>query len=170
MAYQEKKEVQRSEKGKEVEASRPSRAVNPFEEMDRLFENFVGHGLMRPFRGGWPAWSEAAALEGRLPKVDVIDRDDEVLVRAELPGVQKENLDVSVTDNTVTIKAETKREEKEEKGDFYRHEITRGTFARTVMLPSAVNSEDVRAKFKDGVLELKLPKIEKAKRRNIAID
>jgi len=102
--------------------------------------------------------------------VDVIDRDDEVVVRAEVPGVEKDDLDVSVSDNAVTIKGETKREEKEEKGDYYRCEISRGTFARTVVLPDYVDSDSVKAKFEDGVLELTLPKVEKVKRRSIKID
>lgn len=105
-----------------------------------------------------------------MPKVDVIDRDDEVVVRAEIPGVAKDDLDISVTDNTVTIKGETKRESKEEKGDYYRCEISRGTFARTLPLPANVDSDSAKAKFEDGVLELTIPKVEKAKRRTIKVD
>jgi HSP20 family protein len=93
-----------------------------------------------------------------------------VVVRAEVPGVEKDDLDISVSDNTVTIKGETRREEKEEKGDYYRSEISRGTFTRTVMLPGVVATDKAKAKFKDGVLELKLPKVEKTKRRTVKID
>jgi len=155
----------------ELQRIEPSRVITPFEEMDRWFEGFFPRGWMRPFHLEWPRWGELAApFEGRMPKVDVIDRDDEVLVRAEVPGVDKDDLDVSVSDNSVTIKGETKREEKEEKGDYYRCEISRGAFARTVLLPSDVDTENTKAQFKDGVLELTLPKIEKAKRRSIKID
>jgi len=165
MAKVEKKE------SKEIQATRPTRALGPIDEMDRWFENVFPRGWMRPFRNEWPSWGELAApLETRLPKVDVIDRDDEVLVRAEIPGVEKEDLDVSVSDNAITIKGQTRSEEKEEKGDYYRCEITRGAFARTVALPDVVDSEKVKAKFKDGVLELTLPKVEKAKRHSIRID
>jgi HSP20 family protein len=168
MAKGETKEMQGSGAGKEVEVTRPSRAVSPFEEMDRMFDRWFDYafprGLLRPFRG------ELAPLEMRMPKVDVIDRDDEVLVRAEIPGVQKDDLDVSISDNSVTIKGETKREEKEEKGEYYRCEISQGAFTRTVALPDYVDTEKSKAKFKDGVLELNLPKIEKAKRRSIKID
>ena len=96
--------------------------------------------------------------------------DDQVLVRAEVPGVEKNDLEVSLSDGSVTIKGRTKREEKEEKGEYYRHEISRGAFARTVALPDYVNTEAATAKFKDGVVELSLPKIEKAKRRSVKID
>lgn len=105
-----------------------------------------------------------------MPKVDVIDRDDEVVIRADVPGVDKDDLEVSVSNNTVTIMGETKREEKEEKGDFYRCEISRGAFARTVPLPGDVDIDNVKARFKAGVLELTMPKIEKSRRRSVEID
>jgi HSP20 family protein len=166
MAKEEKKT------GKEIEVSRPTRVLTPFEEMDHWFENvFPRRGWMRPFRTEWPSWGELGApFEGRVPKVDVIDRDDEIVVRAEVPGVEKDDLNVSVSDNAVTIKGETNREEKEEKGDYYRCEISRGSFVRTVALPNYVDTDSVKATFKDGVLELTLRKVEKAKRRSIKID
>jgi HSP20 family protein len=108
--------------------------------------------------------------ELRMPKVDVVDRDEDVLVRAELPGVEKKDLEISTSDTSVTIKATTRHEEKEEKGDYYRCEITRGSFARTVSLPAQVQSDKAKANLKDGVLELTLPKVEKSKRRTIAVD
>jgi HSP20 family protein len=171
MAKAEAREGKTAEKGKEVEVIRPSRALSPFEEMDRWFENVFPRGWMQPLRREWPSWGELTVpLETRIPKIDVVDRDDEMLLRAEIPGVEKGDLDVSVSDNAVTIKGEIKREEKEEKGDYYRCEISQGAFARTVTLPEYVDSEKVTAKFKNGMLELTLPKIEKAKRRSIKID
>jgi HSP20 family protein len=92
-----------------------------------------------------------------------------VVIKAELPGVEKKDLDVSVTETSVTIKGTTSHEEKEEKGDFYRCEISRGAYARTVGLPSYVDADKAKASFKDGVLELTLPKVEKSKRRSIEI-
>jgi len=171
MAKQERKETRKSETGTEIQAARPVSAVSPFEEMERLYESLFPRGWLHPFRMEWPAWAERAApFEGRMPKVDVIDRDDEVLVRAEVPGVEKDDLDVSVSDNTVTIKGKTGHEEKEEKGNYYRCEISRGAFARTVTLPDYVDTEAAKAQFKDGVLEMRLPKLEKAKRRTVKID
>lgn len=175
MAKEEKKEIKRSKESKDVQATRSARALNPYEEMDRIFdrmfEGFFPRGWMRPFQREWPSWGEMTApKEMKVPKVDVIDRDDEVLVRAEVPGVNKDDLDVSVSDNAVTIKGETRHEEKEEKGNYYRRETSRGSFTRTVQLPNYVKTEGCKAKFKDGVLELTLPKLEKAKRRTIAIE
>ena len=165
MAKEEKKESKQ-----ELQKAEPRRALSPFEEMDRMFEDFFSRGWMRPFRWEWPSMGEMAKpFEGKMPKVDVIERDDEVVVKAELPGVDKKDLDVSVTENSVTIKGSTSHEKKEEKGEYYRCEISRGAYARTVGLPAYVDDDKDKASFKDGVLELTLPKVEKAKRRTIEI-
>jgi HSP20 family protein len=160
------------EKGKEIQKAAPVRALHPFEDMermmDRVFREFPGRGWMRPFSFEWPAWPELPEL--RMPKVDVIDRDDDVLVRAELPGVEKKDLEISTSDTSVTIKATTAREEKEEKGDYYRCEISRGMLSRTVALPAQVHSDKAKASLKDGVLELTLPKVEKSKRRTVTVE
>ena len=159
------------EKEGKLQRVEPGRTPAPFEEMERFFENFLGRGWMRPFGWDRPSWSELIpGFEGRMPKVDVIDRDEEIVVRAEVPGVTKDDLDVTVTDNVVTIRGETRHEEKEEKGDYYRSEISRGSFSRSVTLPSNVSSDQAKATFSDGVLELSLPKIEKSRRHTVKID
>jgi HSP20 family protein len=156
---------------KDVQRSQLARMFSPFEEMDRWFESAFPRGWMRPFQREWPMWGELAQpLESRIPRVDVIDRDEEIMLRAELPGVEKKDLDVSITDNTVTIKATSSAEEKEEKGDYYRCEISRGSFARTITLPSNVESDKAAASFKEGILELTLPKVEKSQRRRINVE
>jgi HSP20 family protein len=105
----------------------------------------------------------------RLPSLDVIDRDNEVFVRAELPGIDKKDLNISLTDNLLTIKGQSSSEKKEEKGDYYRHEISSSSFARSVTIPAIVDSSKTVANLKDGILEITLPKVEASKRRNIAI-
>jgi len=92
-----------------------------------------------------------------------------VVVRAEMPGYKKEDIDISVSNSTLTIKGETKSEEKEEKGDYYRCEISRGAFSRMIPLPAEVDDAKAKASMKDGVLELTLPKLEKSRRHAIAI-
>ena len=160
------------EKGKEIQKAVPARGLHPLDEMQRLMERVFGEfpqrGWMRPWRAEWPAWAEMPEL--RMAKVDVIDRDEDVLVRAELPGVEKKDLEISTSDTTVTIKATMRREEKEEKGDYYRCEISRGSFARTVALPAEVESDKAKASLKDGVLELTLPKVAKSKRHSITVE
>ena len=100
----------------------------------------------------------------------MIDRDGEIAIKAELPGVEKKDLDVSLTEDSVTIKGSTRHEQKEEKGDYYRCEISRGEFSRTVALPAAVDTTKAKASFKDGMLELVIPKTEARKRCTINIE
>ena len=108
-------------------------------------------------------------FEGKMPRVDVIDREDEIFVKAEVPGVNKDDLEVSVTESAVSIKGSTRHEEKEEKGDYHRSEITSGSFSRVVPLPAAVDAEKASTAFKDGILELTLPKVKKAKRHTVKV-
>ena len=97
-------------------------------------------------------------------------RDRDLLVRAEIPGISKEDLSISLGDQTVTIRGETRKETKEEKGDYFRREISSGSFQRTLALPSAVAGDQAKASFNNGVLELVLPKIENAGARKLNID
>src|SRR5690349_19536695 len=110
MTTQEKHEVQ-VKAGKAVEKP-ATRAMRPFDEFDRFFENIVPRGWLRAM---WPRGltTELAGLQV-VPSVDVIDRDGEVLVKAEVPGVKKEDIHLSLTGNVMTIKGETRSEEKEE--------------------------------------------------------
>ena len=149
----------------------PTHALSPFEEMDRMFDSLFGRNwprsLLQPMM---PSWPEMPAMNLRMPKVDVIDQDDRVVVRAEVSGVKKEDLEISLGDNTVTIRGCTRHEEREEKGDYYRSEISRGEFSRTVALPCAVDSNKSTAKLEDGMLELTMPKLEKSKRHTIKVE
>ena len=167
-----KTKLETQERKHELQEARPVPALSPFEEMDRFFERVFPRGWMRPFaeweRHLWPDLFAPREMEGL--RVDIIDRDDEILVRAEIPGVEKEDLDVSVTDDRVTIKAARTHEEKQEKGDFYRREITRGTFSRSLMLPAEVDGTAAKAIFKQGVLELTLPKIARTRRHSVPIE
>jgi HSP20 family protein len=157
-------------KKQEIQKTPAARGLSPFEEMDRMFDQYFRRGWMRPWRFEWPAFPEMALPEIKVPKVDVIDRESEVVVKAEIPGIEKKDLDISVGEDTVTIKGETRREEKEEKGDYYRCEISRGAFSRTVALPATVDGSRAKASFKDGVLELTLPKTEKARRHSVKVE
>jgi len=152
-----------------LQKTETSHVLSPFEEMDRLFDSYFSRGWMRPFH--FPSFSKVAApFEGRVPNIDLVDRDDEFLIKAELPGVDKKDLEISVSQNSVTIRGNTHHEEKEEKGDYYRCEISRGSYSRTLALPSDVDEEHSKATFKDGMLELSLPKLKKTRRHNIKVD
>ena len=158
-------------KGTEIQKAAPRRMASPFDEMDRLFERLVPRGWLRPM--GWepPLLSELAEpFEMRLPRVDVFDGEENVVVRAEIPAVDKKDLEISVNDTSVTIKGKTMRTEKEEKGEYHRCEIGIGEFTRTLVLPCAVDGSKASAQLKDGMLNLTLPKVEKSKRHTVKID
>jgi HSP20 family protein len=156
---------------KKIQKAEPAQVMSPFEEMDRYFESRFPTGWLHSFNWPSPSWSKLSApFEGKTPKVDIIEHDNEIVVKAEMPGVDKKDLDISVTQNSVTIKGSTSHEEKEEKGDVYRCEISRGSYSRTLTLPAEVNEDKTKAKFKDGLLELTLPKVEKSKRHTIKIE
>ena len=146
----------------------PRRAMSPFEEMDRLFNRMLG----RPFGSGWfePFRAEWPALSLELPRVDVIDRDKEVVIRAEVPGVAREDLEVTMNENTVTFRGSTRHEEEKEEGEYHYRETSRGEFCRTIPLPADVDSGKARARHKDGVVELVLPKVKTSQRRKVEVE
>lgn len=144
---------------------------HPIVEMERAFDRFFGHG-----RPSLKRWGDFSALDNffevqgvRMPSLDVLDRETEVLVRAEIPGIDKKDIKVSLADNVLTIKGESSKEEREEKGDYYRNEISSASFARSIPVPTNVDVTKTIANLKDGILEIKLPKAESSKRRNITV-
>ncbi|MFQ6133937.1 MAG: Hsp20/alpha crystallin family protein [Armatimonadota bacterium] len=123
-----------------------------FHDLDRWFDDFFGRSWL-------PAlWEDST----EWPRVDVRDEDGQVLVRAEVPGVGKDDLDVTVTEDSVSIRGETKHEHQEGDDDsgYYRRELRYGRFARTIPVPTPVQSDQASAKYRDGVLEIRIPKAE----------
>ena len=152
-----------------------SESRHPFDLIEELERGLFNRGfpfgwLSHPERWGWPAETALAPLRGKMPAVDVIDRDTDVLVRAEVPGVAKEDLEVTVSDNSVSIRGHSKQEDEEKTGEYYRRETSYGEFSRTVGLPANVDTEGAKAKFKDGVLEITLPKQESTKRKSVEVE
>jgi HSP20 family protein len=129
------------------------------EAMDRLFEDSV----VRP-RAGWLAPLGAESLA-----VDMYETDEEVVVKTAVPGVKSEDIDVSIIGDVLTIKGETKAEEKVEKADYVRQERRYGTFSRSLTLPSTVVADKATAEFENGVLILTLPKAEEVKPKTIKV-
>ncbi len=145
------------------------RMMTPFEEMDRLFDLLSPRGWLRPFQWDVPRGSDWIT-DSRYPRVDILDHEAEILVRVEIPGVKKEDLDISLIENTLSIRGRSREESEERQGNFFRREISRGTFERSLLLPGAVDAEHAKAAFKDGLLELTLPKLEPSKRRSLKIE
>ncbi len=117
-------------------------------EIDSLFDRFFE---------GWPL----EALKGDaqwIPSIDLSETNKEYIVRAEIPGVDPKDFDISLSNNVLTIKGERKHEKETKEEDFHRIERAYGSFVRTIQLPGEVDENKVKAKYKDGVLEIILPK------------
>jgi HSP20 family protein len=126
--------------------------------MDRMFEE----GFFRPPVPFGP-WSE-----GALP-IDMYETDESVVVKTGIPGVKAEDIDVSVTGETLTIKAETKEEEKVQRENYLRHERRVGSYCRSVTLPGGLETDRAEADYTDGILTLTFPKAEEIKPKTIQV-
>lgn len=145
--------------------------LHPISEMERAFERFFNRSWPSLWsRSDFPAFDKLLEFERqRMPNLDVIDRDGEIWVRAEIPGIDKKDVSITLTDKLLTIKGQVRKEEKEEKGDYHRQEISCSSYARSVTLPGAVDASRSVASLKDGVLEINMPKAEASKRKSIAV-
>lgn len=103
------------------------------------------------------------------PVVDIVDHKNEIVLQAELPGMKKEDVHVEIEGNMLVLRGEKKREEKEKKGEYFRSERVYGAFTRSFSLPATVDPEKIKAAYKEGILTVRLPKVEKAKPRHIDI-
>jgi HSP20 family protein len=128
-------------------------------EMDRLFEDFFGRSAKR----------EALAERVWAPAVDVVDKKDKIVVRAELPGVEKKDVKVTVEGDVLTIRGERKAEEKVKDEDYYACELCYGSFSRSIYLPVKVNPGKIKAEFKDGILSVTVPKAKEAAPKEIEV-
>jgi HSP20 family protein len=136
--------------------------------MEEFFEDFPPRRWMETFEPfGWK-WPMDVDLERNF-RLDVIDRDKEFLVRGELPGVEKDDIEVTIAGDRLLIEAEREFEEVDEKEEFYRHELGYGKFTRSVVLPAEVDHENVHAELKDGILNVTLPKIRAAERHTVKV-
>jgi HSP20 family protein len=139
----------------------------PFKEMMSLREamnRLVEDSFIRP--GAWPVPFDSEAMGVAM---DVIDTKDNVIVKASVPGIKPEDIDVSVTGDVLTIRGETASEEKIEQGSYLRQERRFGKFERSLTLPTLVQADKADAKFEHGVLTLTLPKAEQVKPRSIKV-
>jgi len=151
-------------KSKALVKAEPRRAPAPFEGTERWFGDF----FRRPFSLTSPRWWPSLRMpefEEATPSVDIFEEGDDVIVKAELPGMSKEDIHVTLTEDTLTVSGEKKKEERVEKKDYHRLERSYGSFRRSFTLPGEVQNEKAAARFKDGVLEIRVPKSEEAKKK-----
>lgn len=130
------------------------------EEMNRLFESNMGS----------PQRSAGLFGTDYIPPVDVLRNKESIVVRVDLPGMTKDNIDITVVNGRLFIRGEKKQETQDEKSNAHRLERFYGTFERVIDLPNLVDSEKIKATFKDGVLEINAPLREEAKPRQIAVN
>jgi HSP20 family protein len=143
---------------------------SPPKEIERWFEEFFEEPLLPGAWRRFPSLRKLKELEGISPLVDMYDQKNEIVIKAEIPGVEKENVKISLSENTLTIKGEMKKEEEVKEEDYYYSERSYGSFARALRLPAKVKADKIKANFKEGILEIHLPKAEEAKPKEIKID
>jgi HSP20 family protein len=128
------------------------------DEMDRLFDTFVGRSFLRPFEGG-----------SLVPPVDIEETPESFVFKADLPGIDPREVKVSLHGDTLTLRGERKREVQKHEGSIHRTERAYGVFERSFSLTAPVKGDQVKASYKDGVLEIAVPKAEEARAREIEV-
>ena len=131
------------------------------DEMNRMFDGFFGKKPQRWFEPEEGLWS---------PTVDVSEDKDNIMLTAEVPGLKKEDIKLSVQDNVLTISGEKKQEKEEKDADYHRLERSFGSFCRSFTLPTPVQPDKIKASYKEGVLKVTLPKTEEVKPKEIPIN
>ena len=141
----------------------PLRPLRELEEMERRFEDAFG----RTFPAIWRRHPEEERCW--VPPIEMFEKEDSYTLKAELPGMKKDEIDVSVTGDTLTIKGERKAETETREEDYYCCERSYGSFFRSITVPTAVDTGKIEANYQDGVLELILPKAPEVKPKKIDV-
>lgn len=138
--------------------------LDPMSEFDRLQDE-----INKLFDWNYPE-NRGIFDRSLSPAVDVVENENEIVMVCDLPGVRKEDLDLSISRNVITIKGDKKAEKKKEGRKTFRNETWSGAFQRTISLPETVDPEKVEASMKDGVLTVKVAKREEVKPRQISVN
>ena len=142
----------------------PWKSFSDLQEVERRFEDMFG----RPFIPA--AWKRIPTVEmGWAPAIEVYEKEDKFVVKAEIPGMKEEDVDISVVGDTLTIKGERKAESEVKEEDYYCCERSYGSFSRSITVPSNVDATKIEANYEDGVLEVILPKTPEVKPKKIAV-
>ncbi|MHB8121078.1 MAG: Hsp20/alpha crystallin family protein [Desulfuromonadaceae bacterium] len=145
------------------------RYTAPFEQMERMFEDFFQRRFFAP---SWMPRLKLPEFADVSASVDMFEEGDELVIKADIPGMKKDEISIDFADDVVTISGEKKTEERTERKDYYCVERSFGSFSRKLQLPVDIQIDKTRASFKDGVLEIRMPKSEEAKQkvRKITVD
>jgi HSP20 family protein len=153
------------EKTKELVTKKTAPRSFPLWDVDSWFNE----PLLRPFSPiGFPRLRSLVAEE-IMPSVDIFEEGEDLVVKAELPGIKKEEIDVRLTDGMITISGEKKKEEEIKRKDYYKWERSYGSFCRSFDLPVEVQKDKVKSIFKNGVLEIRMPKSQEAISKEVKI-
>ena len=136
--------------------------------VEQDFERVIDEFWNRPM-STWPWRWLPRGLTITMPAFDLYEEKDDVIVKAELSGLSKEDIHVNLANSTLTVKGEKKKHEELKEENYFYQERSYGAFTRTIQLPSEVKTDQVKATFKDGVLEIRLPKTEEAKKSSVSI-
>lgn len=131
------------------------------ERMNKLFEDSLVRTAYRPGEASQSTWT---------PPVDILEKDDEIILKAELPGVRLEDVDLQIKDDILTLKGERRFEKDQKKENFHRVERSYGLFSRSFSLPGTIDQTGIRAKLRDGILEVRLPKAQSPTASSIPIE
>lgn len=164
-------EVTPAPAGSEPATQRSARLFGPIEEAERLFERLMSPNWLRTMHWNWPLWGalEERWSDTRVPSLDIVDRDRDMLVRFEMPGVERKDLSVTLTDHVLKIEGRVKHEEQVVRGETFRCEIQQGDYIRKLSVPDVVDASKITATLKDGILEVVMPKFENLQRRAIQV-
>lgn len=156
---------------KAVATKKPGEIASRVEDIEHWMERFMDDMWRRPFPSllGRDRWLPIRPLSIRMPSIDVYEEKDSVVVKAELPGMTKEDIEVNLAGENLTITGEKKEDTEVKEDNYYRRERSYGSFLRTVALPSEVKNDEIKASFKDGVLEIRMPKTEDAKKKSVSV-
>jgi HSP20 family protein len=157
-----------------VKSAKKAVPASPQRRIDDLLNQYFDRRWPRLF--DWPDmdWPKPGALtmksgDTRMPSMDVIDREKEVLIRAELPGINKEDINVSVSGNSVTVQGSTRKESESDKDQYHHREIVSSFVSRTLPLSCEVDGDKAVARLDNGLLEVTIPKVERATRKRVEI-
>jgi len=156
-----------TQQGRQVEA-RPRREPAPFDDLDRLFDRFRGLG-----RWPWPRLGRRPSLwrmEEWAPDIDVLEREGKLVVRADLPGVKREDIEVAVEGGMLVIRGRRHEEKEVKEEDYYRSERATGEFYRAVSLPEGVTADAIQATYTDGVLEVEVTRPKAAETKRVQVE
>lgn len=140
-------------------------SVSPFDDLEKYFDTL----FRNPFSMAVTPRMNLGKVPVLSPAVDIYDEENEIVIKAEVPGIGKDDIEISINKNVLTISGEKKLESKVEEKDYHRIERSYGSFSRSFRLPEDVDVDKAKADFKDGVLEIRVPRTEETQAKKIEI-